>query len=362
MNAVRLWWGLTDRGNLLSLTSRFLLLGFFLKPDLHGPWLVLGWVWIAVSAKRSWRLDAAYASLSVPRVTWARHRKADAAVESLANVGLTLWVFPWLSGEQLVFFLTIALFFLWAIVRKPDDVVLGNVDEPPEGRVNSHQSVERGGWPWRRIAYPETLTGQSILRPQATVWLGWGLGAMWFAACVAVASRLFDVAALGGFTLIVAVATTAMGAVGEEKIQLSYAQWVRFGGARTVWARWTALLCVIPVCLAVMIGAFLGLTEGVGAGRGAAFGLGYALVVVPCVVLFAVIGRNNAIWVVAAVAGMAVCGALGFSEAVTATQWFLLQGGLGVGVGLGLPLLIRGAAHELGGLGAFFAFRRAGVD
>ncbi|KQB84740.1 hypothetical protein [Corynebacterium oculi] len=222
--------------------------------------------------------------------------------------------------------------------------------------------TKRKWWPWQWIKYSDTPVGQGILEPQVSAWFGWSIGMIFVALVTALVGWILNMSALGIFMVALVTSTMGVGLSVEQEIQRSYAHWIRFGGPRVVWSRWTAFLCVIPICFAMLIGGLLGVVGALGVSQGLFYGLGYAVVMVPALVLLAVAGKNNAVWVVLGIAVMAICGALALSQSVSVTQWFLLQSVLGLVILLALPALIRGSAHELWGLGTFFGFKKANVD
>lgn len=369
MNAVRLWWGMSRRWQVVLYPLMMLFPISVLSSENNNPFsLAFIFLWITAVVGAGHREDEAYASLNVSRRVWAKHRRADLLLSIPIYLGI-LWALPTGSVEQ-IFFGIAGLIRPLRVLLKRDLRPLGSsyIGETLAQRA-THADTDSGSakakrkwWPWQWIKYSDTPVGQGILEPQVTAWFGWGVGMVLVALVTALLGWIFDISAPGIFAVSLMVSTMAMGFTVEQEIQRSYAHWIRFGGARAVWARWTALLCAIPIYFAALIGGVLGVVGALGVTQGLLYGLGYVAVLVPALVLLAVAGKNNAVWIVLGIAATAVGGALGLAGIVSVTQWFLFQGALGLVILLGLPWLIRGSAHEFWGLGAFFGLKQANAD
>ncbi|MDK8451520.1 hypothetical protein [Corynebacterium mastitidis] len=376
MKGLKLWRGLMESGNLIQLASRVLLLGFIMLPGSNANWFsfAVAWAWIAASSGSSWRLDAAYASLNVPRQRWLVHRRIDAAIETLVSVVIVVAALPWGDLRQIALLVTAAVMFGRALLSGRKAPRGGYVGQSLESRVQGYESdgptsdaedkkKEGLNWkPWRWVRYPETSVGQNIMEPQVTVWLGWGVGVAVLAVLAALYSWIFHTASIAGFIFVLIIVSVGMGALTEGEIQRSYAQWIRFGGGRSEWARWTALVGIIPVLFAILIGAFVGFTNGSGIMQGMLVGLACGILMMPGVVLAAVTGKDNVGWVVILVLVMLLWGCLGLANNVTVAWWFTIQGLLAVGVLALLPWLIRDSAQELWGLGVFFGIKEENAE
>lgn len=366
-NAVRLWWGLAGQWKVLLHLAATLFPVSILSGESADPFtLVFLLAWFIAIVGAGIREDEVYAALNIPQRVWAKHRRADLLLSVPIYVGI-LWFLPLGSAEQIIFG-AVGLVRPLRVLLKKDLRPRGisYLGEPLAER-NTHADAAgdqsgRKWWPWRWIKYSETPVGQGIMEPQITAWVGWASGLIAVALISVVLRPFIDISVMGITMLLVLLGTVGAGAFTEEAIQRSYAQWIRFGGSRAVWGRWTAAICGIPLSLSAIIGVVLGVSERVGVAQGLIYGLGAGIVVVPAVVLLSVAGKNNAGWVVLGIAMAAIFGALGLAGTVSVTQWFLLQSTLGMAILLALPALIRGSAHELWGLGTFFGFKKANVD
>lgn len=225
-----------------------------------------------------------------------------------------------------------------------------------ESLVERARFVEAGGdgeaERSKGLSYSETLVGQSILAPQLRVWLGWVAAAAFLAVCVALASVLLDTS--GGMTLILILATGVAIFTVMDGTQRSYREWIRFGGQRAVWAQWTGLICLLPVAASALIGGFLGFADGSGWAAGMAGGLAYILLILPVILLCTIGESSNIGWCLLLLVGMVIAGSLFIAQVIERTEWFLVQGGLVALLLLCLPVLIRGAGHDLTGAARFF--------
>ncbi|KQB84739.1 hypothetical protein [Corynebacterium oculi] len=101
MNAVRLWWGLSRRWNVIFYLLAVLFPIGVLSDGNNNPFrLVLAFIWMIAIMGAGLREDEVYASLNVSRRVWAKHRRADLLFSIPIYLGI-LWVLPMGSVEQI---------------------------------------------------------------------------------------------------------------------------------------------------------------------------------------------------------------------------------------------------------------------
>ncbi|MEK0372900.1 hypothetical protein [Corynebacterium mastitidis] len=363
MKGLKLWWGLMDKSEAFF----WLFAVFFWPVILLGEVIEDWWSFTLVLfivfavAKKNVRLNAGYAALNLPRSTWRRHQRCDVLINLAACLFGLSWALPWGSWQQIVLMAVAVLSSLRAILGRKAYPAGSYVGESLEERTRSVEASGDGrDGRTKGISYPETLFVQSILVPQLRVWLGWVAAAAFFAVCVALASVLLDTS--GGMTLILILATGAAIFTVMDGTQRSYGEWIRFGGHRAVWARWTGLISLLPVVASVLIGGFLGFANGSGWIAGMSGGLTYILLILP-VILVSTIGESSNIgWCLLLLVGMVIGGSLFIAQVIERTEWFLLQGGLVALLLLCLPVLVRGTGHNLTGAARFFGVSKENAE
>lgn len=357
MKGLKLWWGLIDKSE-----AAFWLIAVLFWPVIFLGEMIENWWSFALVAfivfavaKKNVRLNAGYAALNLPRATWRRHQRCDVLINLAACLFGLSWALPWGSWQQIVLMFVAVLSSLRAIFGRKAYPAGSYLGESLEERARSVEASGDGrDGRTKGISYPETLFVQSILVPQLRVWLGWALAVGFMAVCAAVANALLGLSAVGGMNAILIFSTGAVMLMVLGETQRSYKEWIRFGGRRAVWARWTGLICLLPVATAALIGGFLGVVDGSGWATGVAGGLVYIFLILPVIMVCAIGDSSNIGWCLLLLAGMAIVGSLFVVKAIEGTEWLLIQGGLVALMLLCLPVLIRGVGHELGGAARFF--------
>lgn len=356
MQGVKLWWGLTEKMKpVLWLAWTFALstLGF---PELGESWFRFAWVLLCVVLimGMSWRFDAGYAALNLPLKIWRGHQRIDTSLILVSMLTVILCRTSWGSPKQ-IFFLLVVLAAAGRHLFGRTRQASSYLGESLASRLSAHASAEepkkkKDTW----IPYPETLLGQSILRLQ----LGFSVGLVVATLIGAFLSRFISwifhtppIPVSGGLLVVVWMFIFFFGL---DRIQDSYWQWIRFGGSRTQWARWTAVINVGLVLVAIAVGTVAGIIVGEGLAQGALVGAMCGIYLIPVLILSAVGGRHNWFACCVFVLGMASVLVLFGMDKIGLNQWLLLQGGLTAFILLLLPRLVRHAGHELRGLSAFF--------
>lgn len=167
---------------------------------------------------------------------WNEHRRILVALCALAAAIGALTVQLWWALP------IYAVAAAWAMYRRATPKRVG---------YTTTGSQPSNGFGW----FPRTLAGQAIYRPQVKAW-----GAACLAPAIGLALyRYEDQIPVLGFLGSLCWALTAVAlAAALHSLRVSLRGYTVLGGSRTVWARHTAVLGLIPVVVALTFSAVLG--------------------------------------------------------------------------------------------------------
>lgn len=166
---------------------------------------------------------------------WNEHRRCLVALCALAAAIGALTVQLWWALP------IYAVAAAWAMYRRP---------APTRTGYTTSGTQPSSGFGW----FPRTLAGQAIYRPQVKAW-----GAACLAQAIGYVLNRYkeEVPLLGFLGIFIWALSFAMFAAALHSLRVSLREYTVLGGSRTVWARHTAVLGLVPVLVASTFSAIL---------------------------------------------------------------------------------------------------------